>query len=372
MVLKSYWKTGLSQRSRPSVHIFWFLALLGFLAMLSVSLSLDLGTKIQRGYQAQTTIQMLDRVRRSMLDLMGVHDTLVEKTMSNWRREIIRILADSERRIDDYRHMAVTEPELQAHFEEYLAIFTNWKQVIVSFTQHPDLAHTDKTHLYEQLLESNRQFLQAMYALDRDESYLHQQMHDGLQAAGLLVLGVVLFSAWSGLLILIYQRLTVRQGQVRDSLNRVTLASVGDGLVTTDPVGIVSFMNPVAEHLTGWSLTEANGRPLQDIFHLVNAETGDELENPVSRVLAHGQVTGLDDHTLLKSRNGQEYNIAHNATPVLDGQGRCLGLVLVFRDVSEACFIKLTMELQTQQLQEVQRSMHIGYWEIDPVSEVMD
>ncbi len=117
-------------------------------------------------------------------------------------------------------------------------------------------------------------------------------------------------------------------------LLQVTLTSVGDALVTTDTAGRVTFLNRVAERLTGWGTAEATGRPLVEVFPIFNETTREPVENPVARVLRDGVVVGLANHTVLIGRGGTERPIADSAAPIRDDAGRLSGVVLVFRDVS--------------------------------------
>lgn len=114
----------------------------------------------------------------------------------------------------------------------------------------------------------------------------------------------------------------------------VTLRSIGDAVIVTDADGIVEMLNPVAEQLTGWSDGEARGKKLQEIFHIVNEETREEVENPVTRVLREGVVVGLANHTLLISKDGREIPIADSGAPIRTPDGSITGVVLVFRDQS--------------------------------------
>ncbi|HEY2511920.1 MAG TPA: PAS domain S-box protein [Polyangiaceae bacterium] len=114
-----------------------------------------------------------------------------------------------------------------------------------------------------------------------------------------------------------------------------TLRSIGDAVITTDARGRITMMNPVAESLTGWSEADASGRPLGDVFRIVNEHTRATVDSPVDRVLERGVVVGLANHTLLLSREGREIPIDDSGAPIrLDG-GAIDGVVLVFRDVSE-------------------------------------
>lgn len=116
---------------------------------------------------------------------------------------------------------------------------------------------------------------------------------------------------------------------------RVTLRSIGDAVITTDAAGCVTFLNPVAEALTGWTESDAKGRRLSDVFHIVNEETGARVASPVERVLADGVIVGLANHTMLVRRDGTSCAVDDSAAPILSASGRIIGAVLVFRDVSE-------------------------------------
>jgi PAS domain S-box-containing protein len=113
-----------------------------------------------------------------------------------------------------------------------------------------------------------------------------------------------------------------------------TLYSIGDAVITTDEHGLVTRLNPVAERLTGWSQSEAVGKPVDSIFVIVNEHTRRPALNPVHRVLKEGIVVGLANHTVLIARDGSERPIADTCAPIRDTSGRDLGTVLVFRDVS--------------------------------------
>jgi PAS domain S-box-containing protein len=125
--------------------------------------------------------------------------------------------------------------------------------------------------------------------------------------------------------------------RLRDSENNlaVTLQSIGDGVIATDAEGRVIRMNATAERLTGRRFSEAEGRPLQEVFRIVNAETRKPVRDPVQRVLAHGEVVGLASHTTLLSHDGREYQIDNTAAPIRHGGDAIRGVVLVFKDVTQ-------------------------------------
>ena len=122
--------------------------------------------------------------------------------------------------------------------------------------------------------------------------------------------------------------------QLRESRQwfETTLNSIGDGVIATNAEGRVTFMNPVTENLTGWSHKAAMGKPVKEVFHLINEETRCAVENPVERVLREKEVAGLANHTLLITRDGRQIPIADSAAPILGDKGDVIGAVLVFRD----------------------------------------
>ena len=113
------------------------------------------------------------------------------------------------------------------------------------------------------------------------------------------------------------------------------MRSIGDAVIATDGGGRVTFMNPVAESLTGWTEGDARGRPLDEVFSIFSEQTRAVVESPVSRVLREGGVVGLANHTLLRSKRGVEIPIDDSGAPIRNESGRILGVVLVFRDVTQ-------------------------------------
>jgi len=132
-------------------------------------------------------------------------------------------------------------------------------------------------------------------------------------------------------------RIDRTQQALRESEERweTTLRSIGDAVIATDATGKVTFMNEVAEKLTGWPLIEAQGKELNEIFNIVNEVTRVKPENPVAKVIRLGQVVGLANHTALICRNGKEFPIEDSGAPIRDKAGQITGVVMVFHDTSE-------------------------------------
>ncbi|HYH44950.1 MAG TPA: ATP-binding protein, partial [Thermoanaerobaculia bacterium] len=136
---------------------------------------------------------------------------------------------------------------------------------------------------------------------------------------------------------------------------RVTLESIGDAVITADNAGVIEFMNATAEHLTGWRQSEAAGRPLAEVFVILNEETRAPAESPVVRVLRDGVVAGLANHTVLLARDGREIPIDDCAAPIRGRDGRMAGVVLVFHDISERRGLEREITERAERLAESDR-----------------
>ncbi|ANQ86047.1 ammonia permease [Azoarcus olearius] len=140
------------------------------------------------------------------------------------------------------------------------------------------------------------------------------------------------------------------QLQRERDLAQVTLASIGDGVITTDEAGLVQYLNPTAEQLTGWTSEEARGHNIAAIYRLEDEGTGAVLENPVRTVLAHGREIRRSEHGLLLRRDGERVPVQDTAAPIRNRLGYLMGVVLVFHDVTVT--LQLTRELTLQASQD--------------------
>jgi diguanylate cyclase (GGDEF)-like protein/PAS domain S-box-containing protein len=127
---------------------------------------------------------------------------------------------------------------------------------------------------------------------------------------------------------------------------QVTLQSIGDAVISTDADGRIEYINPVAESLTAWTLEEARGRPIGEVLSLVNEITREPIENPLLSVLGGGDMSSPTDHSVLITRSGHEVAIQESAAPICDRQGRVIGAVIVFHDVTKERRLKRALSYQ--------------------------
>ena len=200
-----------------------------------------------------------------------------------------------------------------------------------------------KTDLGLQLMESIHQQVREIrleeerLQAERLQKYAESQritvyciyLASGVAAAGLLALAYYILYQIN------LRERHARQIAEREEWFRATLTSLGDAVIATDQDGRITFLNPIAEELTGWETGNAQKLPIGDVFPIFNEYTHHPVDNPVSKVLELGTIIGLANHTVLRHRNGMFTPIEDSAAPIRDDRGRIVGVVLVFRDASK-------------------------------------
>ena len=266
--------------------------------------------------------------------------------------EMIQAKEALERKTEELAHsLAMMRATLESTTDGILVTdargnITSVNQNFVGMWQLP----RDKieTMQHRQLLEiTGRQFndperfcarIEEIYATSPPESYDLLELADGRVLERFTKIQIVdernVGRVWS------FRDITDRKRAV-DELRQqrewfqVTLSSIGDAVITTDTQGQVTFLNPVAEMMTGWQSGEAFRKPLAEVFTIVNEETRAPAESPVTKVLQENIVVGLANHTALISRDGTERSIEDSAAPIRDASGKISGAVMVFHDVTE-------------------------------------
>jgi len=185
-------------------------------------------------------------------------------------------------------------------------------------------------------------FLGFLASADEVETTLQKAMAVGLQKFSFhqsLLIVIIVFLGWLiGFVLYRHEVQRISNMQIvhdREENLSITLNAIGDAVIVTDVRGDVTYLNPVAEDLTGWLSAEAEGVPLTEVFNIVHAHTLKPAENPVEKVLKTGKIVGLANHTMLIAKNGDEYQIADSGSPIRSVDGAITGVVLVFSDVTE-------------------------------------
>lgn len=168
---------------------------------------------------------------------------------------------------------------------------------------------------------------------------------------------------WIIIIYVLIENEKTKQIQESERNWQITFHSIGDAIITTDINARVTKMNPVAEELTGWSSAEAYGKLLTEIFHTINNKTGKESLNPALAVLETGKISGIMSHTTLISKTGKEYHISDSAAPIKDENDKVVGVVLVFRDITETYKIQEKIEENEGRMRMIIESTELGMWE---------
>ena len=261
--------------------------------------------------------------------------------------------APMQQAIDKLQSMA--RPEQQEDLKQFLAEHWIWRQAfaepliaIIAAGGHADdlnLNLLGKTHM-----DSMRGHLDAIIAIaeksrkDRIALWRQQTRHLLLLLIGLaLAIGLFVGLFTRGRLESAYaafrraidlQRHRAEELFLSEQHLRTTLSSIGDGVITCDADGRVQMMNPVAQELTGWTESEAQNRPLDEIFHIVNETTRQPVENPVVKVQRLKTVVSIGNHTILLRKDGSELSVDDSGAPIRDALGQITGIVMVFRDIT--------------------------------------
>ena len=162
-------------------------------------------------------------------------------------------------------------------------------------------------------------------------------------------------------------KVRTRTAQLVDSEEHLgaTLRSIGDGVISTDAKGRVTNLNSAAEALTGWTMSEARGFVIKEVFHIVNSQTRIRAENPVSRVIDEGIAADLANNTSLIARDGTERQIEHSCAPIRDAFGKIRGAVLVFRDISAQYEAREEIQETNMRLNQLAEQSRTVAWEVN-------
>ena len=207
--------------------------------------------------------------------------------------------------------------------------------------------------------------------VDKNEVFATWRIHSYLIMALVLILiaasAGVAGMAWQRNRKKYYKELFTAHKALSESEDRyrATLLGVGDAVMATDALGMITVLNPTAEALTGYSLEEAKGRPLTDVFRIVNEETRNTVESPVDKVIREGQVVNLANHTLLIAKDGTERPIADSGAPIRDEDGNLIGVVLVFRDQSAEREAERRLRESEARFRNIVEKTNEGIWTTD-------
>jgi PAS domain S-box-containing protein len=307
---------------------------------------------LEAGDWARHTVRVLEQIsilRQTATEAESAQRGYVLTGDRAYLKPYDKAVATMPRQLDELRKLTQDNPSQQARWEELapiLAAKSEELRLVISQRRGGDASaarETIRSGLGKDYMSRINGILAAAAGEERE---LLQQRRlartTRARRATWLMLGasltaLLLMSLAAAILTALLRRARAAERSLRDSEERlrVTLRSIGDAVIATDTQGHIVFMNRVAEALTAWREADACGRPLDAVFKIVNADTRAEVENPATRVLREGVVVGLANHTVLLARDGREIQIDDSGAPIREAGGELMGVVLVFRDVSE-------------------------------------
>ena len=232
----------------------------------------------------------------------------------------------------------LSDPRLRGEIETVLQVLEQFDSSATerwNFREESGIGTEADQHLdvmFRTLIDGANRVEAALQQVIGKELHRFHKLQGGLMVLA-LVLGALVI-----VLLHVYERqkkIHVRTLQKSEENLSVTIDSIGDGMIAADTEGRITRINPVAEKLTGWTFGEAVGQLMDEVFRIVSAESRQVVENPGLRALREGAAVGLTNHMVLINRNGTETQIADSAAPIYNLDGKIIGVVMVFRDVTE-------------------------------------
>jgi diguanylate cyclase (GGDEF)-like protein/PAS domain S-box-containing protein len=274
---------------------------------------------------------MVDRMSRSLLLILGnpaeakaVRRSLMDLSDSPFKVEWVRSCGDATKRLGDQTREEIAAVVVNLFLPDSEGIQT-FDQLLSASPHTPILV---LSHMQDEDV--------AKLAVQRGaQDYLLQERLDGYSVPKALS-NMLERSAYAETLYLERERA------------RVTLNSIGDAVISTDLVGNVTYLNAVAERMTGWSRQEASGRPLQEVLRIIDGESREPALNPLAMATLQNRTVGLSANCVLIRRDGYETAIEDTAAPIHDRRGQLTGAVIVFHDVGVARAMSLRMSYLAQ------------------------
>ena len=309
----------------------------------------QLEENFQRTIDTQSVISELEAILSEAKDAETGQRGYIITGESSYLEPYRSATGTLNKRVDHLQHRLGDDPGQQAKLTELRRRLNNRLQILAEVMALRDQSGLEAAR-QSMLSGRGKQEMDALRAVvaemaQREREILRDRSESSArsyQAAVMTALigGLAAIGSIAGFLFLLRRYLTSRTrdaevvAQQAERL-RTTLASIGDGVITTDADGNITNMNVVAESLTGWTNEDAVGQELNRVFRIVNEDTREEVENPARKALREGVIIGLGNHTVLVSKDGTERPIDDSAAPIRTESGDVTGCVLVFRDVSE-------------------------------------
>ncbi len=365
------------RKEKTNNRILWGSILFMLTLFITVSFILEAPQNIQKSIKAQAALKELDGICRSVLNIKAVTSQFqIDDNANNAKSKLKNLGETAGSRISHYKNTASYNQTLHKHVVDFATVWQKWFDAEYETLEPYFKTHgTQPLHLIEVQNENNILFLSAMASLLDARSVLHDDIAKAQTAYKILQWASALFIAYVFIALFLFQRYSTRE-HIADKKNlEMTLKSIGEAVITTDIHGCITGMNPEAERLTCWFYKDAKAKPLSEVFKVVNAHSGTPVDDLIEQVQREQAIVVLAEDSMLIAANGKRYQIYESGAPICNEKNEIIGIVLVFRDISQEFELKNTLQENTLRLQrvnvilhETQRMAKLGYWEFDLVS----
>ena len=296
--------------------------------------------------QATTILLQSDRVQRSLIDEeTGIRGYLASRD-ARFLQPYTEAEAHFQSEFSALQHIVSSKPDLKGNMRRLETGYKRFEDINLLLLK-PSVSSGASVDLLEQQKKAMDEMRSDLAVIAKDQSHARESNRDALTLVLERLPGIVIgFGSLITVLLLWYgnalyqeiasafRRQLSETAVQRDSLE-TTLESIGDAVIVCDLAGMVTKMNPAAVKATGWTTGQAEGEPFQRVFQMIEEHTREDVESPVLRVLKAGTIVNVTQHTLLVRRDAREIPIECNGAPIRDRNGEIVGVVLVFRDITE-------------------------------------
>lgn len=324
-------------------------------------LAMQVPQNMQKGSSGQRVMNELNAMRHSLLNIRTlVSQAAVDQPAPSLTRELLRLGENVSAGIVHYEKAASYNQTLSEKVASFSLAYQRWINAETDYLQQHSQQHrlaASQDNADRQLIamasENNALFLTAMRLLIDAEPAVYQDIAKGNHASQNLLWVGALLMVYFFITIVHFQRSSNRVHSAREKNLAVTLRSIGEAVIATDFQGNITSMNPQAEHLTGWSFADAKARQLAEVLNVINAHSGQPVEDLVEQVKQKKSIVVLADDAMLINSRGDRYQIYENGAPIYDDAANIIGVVLVFRDITQSHQLSLRLNESSQRLQRV-------------------
>ena len=351
----SYLKNIVSNKSALWVSMLFTLSL-----FIIVLFAIGVPQDIETGVNGQIAIKELDGMSHPLMKIKAATSRFhIDENVAAAKSDLEKLGASAKSCIHHYESAASYNNILSKNVVAFTLAYNRWieaeNEYLNLYSQRLSWRHdhVDDHHLTQMASENNALFLSTMQLLFDGEPALHEDIEKGRRASQILQWASALLVLYFFFVIVLFQRRSNLAHAVREANLEVTLRSIGDAVIATDILGNVTCMSPEAERLTGWNFEDAKGCALSEVFRVVNEHSGEPVNDLVERVRRKNSIVVMTEDSMLIASDGSCYQIYENGAPIYGDTGILVGVLLVFRDITQSRKLKSRLSDNAQRLQRV-------------------